>query len=202
MSGETFAGAASSIHVQPAELRRQARAITRKTPRWQPRGDDTQSFRPLVQEERGVLRVRLLAPSTRVNTVQLCSACRSRNAADSILTERKLTRMKFNSILRSVALAAALASTVPLLAKPFAKTINIAQSAKIGKADLQAGEYRLMIDGNKATVQKGRQTIVESEGRWEDRSTKAANDSVLIGGDGQVKEVRFSGQTRVFVFSE
>jgi hypothetical protein len=54
--------------------------------------------------------------------------------------------MKFNSILRSVALVAALASTVPLLAKPISKTINIAQSAKIGKADLQAGEYRLLID--------------------------------------------------------
>ena len=72
MNGETFAGAGSSIQVQPAELRRPARGITRKTPRWQPRGDDTQSFRPLVQEERGVLRVRLLALSTRVNTVQLC----------------------------------------------------------------------------------------------------------------------------------
>ena len=110
--------------------------------------------------------------------------------------------MKFNTILRSLALAAALASTVPLLAKPFSKTINIAQSAKIGKADLRAGEYRLSIDGNKATVQKGRQTIAESEGRWEDRSTKSAMDSVLIGENGQVKEVRFSGQTRVFVFSE
>jgi hypothetical protein len=110
--------------------------------------------------------------------------------------------MKFNSILRSVALAAALASTVPLLAKPFSKTINIAQSAKIGKADLQAGEYRLMIDGNKATVQKGNRVLAETEGRWEDRSTKATNDSVLIGENGQLKEVRFSGQTRVFVFSE
>gem|GEM_PF-6730211 len=69
MGGETFAGAASSIQVQPAELRRQARGNSRKTPRWQPRGDDTQSFRPLVQEERGVLRVRLLALSTRVNTL-------------------------------------------------------------------------------------------------------------------------------------
>jgi hypothetical protein len=110
--------------------------------------------------------------------------------------------MKFNSILRSVALAAALASTVPMLAKPLSKTINITQSAKIGKADLQAGEYRLQIDGNKVTVQKGKQTIAESEGRWEDRSTKAANDSVLIGENGQLKEVRFSGQARVFVFSE
>jgi hypothetical protein len=69
MGDETLAGAASSIQVQPVELRRQARGIRRKTPRWQPRGDDTQSFRPLVQEERGVLRVRLLAPSTRVNTL-------------------------------------------------------------------------------------------------------------------------------------
>lgn len=110
--------------------------------------------------------------------------------------------MKFNSILRSVALAAALASTVPLLAKPFSKTINIAQSAKIGKADLRAGEYRLMIDGNKAIVQKGKQTIAESEGRWEDRASKSSNDSVLISQDGQVKEVRFAGQTRVFVFNE
>ena len=69
MTDETFRGAGSSIQMQPTKLRRQAREITRKTPRWQPRGDDTQSFRPLVQEERGVLRVRLLALSTRVNTL-------------------------------------------------------------------------------------------------------------------------------------
>ena len=110
--------------------------------------------------------------------------------------------MKFNSILRSLALAAALASTVPLLAKPLSKTINITQSAKIGKADLRAGEYRLQIDGNRATVQKGNRVLAESEGRWEDRSTKATNDSVLIGENGQLKEIRSSGQTRVFVFSE
>jgi hypothetical protein len=110
--------------------------------------------------------------------------------------------MKLNSILRSLALGAALACTVPLLAKPVSKTINITQTAKIGKADLKAGEYRLRIDGNKATVEKGRQVLAESEGRWEDRSTKSANDSVLIGENGQLKEVRFAGQTRVFVFNE
>jgi hypothetical protein len=110
--------------------------------------------------------------------------------------------MKVNSILRSLALAAALVSTVPLLAKPFSKTINIAQSAKIGRVDLRAGEYRLQIDGNKASVEKGRQVVAESEGRWEDRATKSPSDSVLIGENGQVKEVRFSGQTRVFVFNE
>ena len=110
--------------------------------------------------------------------------------------------MKFNSILRSAALVAVLVCTVPLLAKPVSKTINITQSAKIGKADLQAGEYHLLIDGNKATVQKGNQVLAETEGRWEDRATKSANDSVLIGENGQVKEVRFSGKARVFVFNE
>ena len=110
--------------------------------------------------------------------------------------------MKTNSFIRSLALLAAVALAVPAFAKPVSKTINVAHAAKLGKAELQAGEYRLLIDGNKATVQKGRQVVAESEGRWEDRSAKSSYDSLLIGEDGQVKEVRFAGQTRVFVFSE
>jgi hypothetical protein len=110
--------------------------------------------------------------------------------------------MKLNNVLRSLALMAAVALAVPAFAKPLTKTINITQSAKVGKADLQAGEYRLLIDGNKATVQKGKRVVAESDGRWEDRDTKSEYDAVLLGENGQVKEVRFSGQKRVFVFSE
>ena len=110
--------------------------------------------------------------------------------------------MKAKLFLRSIALLAAIALTVPAFAKPFAKTINVAQNAKLGKSELKAGEYRLEIEGNKATVQKGKQVVAESEGRWEDRSAKSAYDSLLLGENGQVREVRFAGQTRVFVFSE
>jgi hypothetical protein len=110
--------------------------------------------------------------------------------------------MKTNSFVRSLALLAAIALAVPAFAKPFAKTINISQSAKLGKSELRAGEYRLQIDGNKATVQRGKQVVAESEGRWEDRSTKSVYDAVLLSETGQVKEVRFAGQARVFVFSE
>jgi hypothetical protein len=110
--------------------------------------------------------------------------------------------MKTNSFFRSLALLAAIALAVPAFAKPFAKTINIAQNAKLGKSELKAGEYRLEIEGTRATVQKGKQVVAESEGRWEDRSTKASYDSLLISENGQVKEVRFAGQTRVFVFNE
>ena len=144
-------------------------------------------------------RARLLVRLRRVNSLWPITA---RFAADSTLFERKLTRMKTNSFVRSMALLAAIALAVPAFAKPFAKTISIAQAAKFGKSELKAGEYRLEIDGNKATVQKGRQTVAESEGRWEDRSSKSNYDSLLLGENGQVKEVRFAGQTRVFVFSE
>jgi hypothetical protein len=110
--------------------------------------------------------------------------------------------MRTNSFFRSIALLAAIALAIPAFAKPFAKTINITQAAKLGKSELKAGEYRLQIEGTKATVQKGKQVVAESEGRWEDRSTRAIYDSLLLGEDGQVKEVRFAGQTRVVVFSE
>jgi len=110
--------------------------------------------------------------------------------------------MKSNSIYRVAALFAALAIVMPAFAKPFTKTISILQSAKVGKASLQAGEYQLSIDGNKATIQKGKSTLAEGEGRWEDRATKSEYTSILIGENGQLREVRFAGQKRVFVFSE
>lgn len=110
--------------------------------------------------------------------------------------------MKTNSFVRSMALLAAFALAVPAFAKPFAKTISITQTAKLGKSELRAGEYRLAIEGNKATVQKGKEVVAESEGRWEDRNTKSDYDSVVLNGNGQVLEVRFAGKTRVFVFSE
>jgi hypothetical protein len=111
--------------------------------------------------------------------------------------------MNIQSLVRSAALVATLAAaTVPAFSKPVTKTINISQNAKMGKADLQAGEYRLLIDGTKATVARNGSTVAESEGRWEEREAKSNYDAVLLGENGQVKEVRFSGQKRVFVFSE
>ena len=116
--------------------------------------------------------------------------------------ERNLKRMKSNSFVRCLALLAAIALAAPAFAKPFTKTITISQTAKLGKAELTAGEYRLQIEGNKATVQKGKQVVAESDGRWEDRSAKSDYNSVVISEKGQVLEVRFAGQARVFVFSE
>jgi hypothetical protein len=110
--------------------------------------------------------------------------------------------MKSHTFFRSTVLLAAIALAVPVFAKPVSKTINLVKASKIGKADLASGEYRLLIDENKATVMKGNKMIVETQGRWEERSNKSEYDSVLLAEDGQLKEVRFAGQKRVFVLSE
>jgi hypothetical protein len=133
--------------------------------------------------------------------VNLCLAS-SRKSALTRSSMEKVTRMKSNSIFRSFVLLAVVALAVPVFAKPISKTININQSAKVGTAKLDAGEYRLSIDGTKATVQKGKQVVAQSEGRWEDRDTKSNYDAVLLNDSGQVSEVRFAGQKKVFVFSE
>ena len=110
--------------------------------------------------------------------------------------------MKNQTFLRSAALLAAIALAVPVFAKPISKTVQISQNAMVGKSELKAGEYRLLIDGNKVTIQKGKNTMAVTEGRWEERAVKSDYNSVLVGAEGQVKEVRFSGEKRVLVLSE
>jgi hypothetical protein len=199
-SHETFAWGHSSIRVQPERRAALGQSENlQEKPRGGSRGAvDTHSFRPLVQEEKVSFGEGYSPLYPRVN---LCLASSRKSAADSIL-DGKVTRMKSNSILRSVVLLAVVALAVPVFAKPVSKTININQSAKVGTAKLDAGEYRLMIDGTKATVQKGKQVVAQSEGRWEDRDTKSNYDAVLLNDSGQVSEVRFAGQKKVFVFSE
>lgn len=109
--------------------------------------------------------------------------------------------MRSKSWVRFVALLAVLALALPVLAKPVSKTINLAQTAKFGGSQVNAGEYRLLIDGNKVTVQHGSKTVAEVAGRWEQRDAKSHYNSVLLGPNGEVQEVRFAGENRVLVIS-
>ena len=101
--------------------------------------------------------------------------------------------MRKKSLLQIVALLAVVGLAVPVFAKPISRSITILRDAKIGKTNLTAGDYRLLIDGNKVTVKKGSKVVAESEGRWEERQDKADRDSVEYGPDGRIKEMRFAG---------
>jgi hypothetical protein len=110
--------------------------------------------------------------------------------------------MKSNLFVRTLALLAALAITVPVFAKPIAKSLPISRTVKIGKVDVRAGDYRAMIDDNHVTLLDGKKVIAESAGRWETRDQKFPYTEIVSNGEGRVLELRFEGKAEVFVLSE
>lgn len=103
------------------------------------------------------------------------------------------------SLFRIVAVLAIVALALPVLAKPVSKALKISQPAKIGSTQLTAGEYRLLIDGDKATVQRGRHVVATVTCRWEQRPAKSDYNAVVIGPNGDLQEVRFEGDARVLI---
>ncbi len=110
--------------------------------------------------------------------------------------------MSNNSLVRSLILASALAISVPAFAKPIVKELPITHSMHVGKTTIQSGDYRILIDGNHLTIQKGKKIVAESEGRWEDRDVKLPYDEIVSTADGKMLELRFGGKKSVFVLAQ
>jgi hypothetical protein len=110
--------------------------------------------------------------------------------------------MKTNSLVRTLAILAALALTVPAFAKPMAKNLPISHPVKVGQVDVKAGDYRATIDNNHLTLLNGKKVIAESEGRWEDRDAKSPYTEIVSNSDGRVLELRFEGKKSVFVLAQ
>jgi hypothetical protein len=110
--------------------------------------------------------------------------------------------MKKISMIRTLALLGIFALAAPAFAKPVMKTMKIYKTAHLGQRELQAGEYRLKIDGSAVTVEKNGKTAAEAQGRWEERATKSPYSSVLLDANGRIMEVRFEGEKRVLLLSE
>jgi hypothetical protein len=106
------------------------------------------------------------------------------------------------SLVRSLVLASALAISVPAFAKPIVKDLPITHSMHVGKTTIQSGDYRILIDGNHLTIQKGKEIVAESDGRWEQRDTKAPYDGIVSTADGKMLELRFGGKQSVFVLAQ
>lgn len=109
--------------------------------------------------------------------------------------------MRTSSLLRYFALVAVLALAIPVLAKPVTKSMTLNQPAKVGTTQLRSGEYRLLIEDSRVTIQRGKEIVATVEGRWEMRDAKPRHNSVLVGVNGEVKEVRFAGDQRVLVLN-
>ena len=110
-----------------------------------------------------------------------------------------MTHMKKQSLLANLVLAGALAVAVPAFAKPMSTTLPITHNVKVGQTQIKSGDYRFVIDGNHLSILNGKKLVAESDGRWEDRDTKAQYNAVVSNADGKVIELRFEGKKSVFV---
>jgi hypothetical protein len=110
--------------------------------------------------------------------------------------------MRNNSLVGSFVLASAVAISIPAFAKPTVKDLPITHPMHVGMTTIQSGDYRILIDGNHLTIQKGKKVVAESEGRWEDREIKAEEDQTVSDGNGRLLELRLGGKKSVFVLAQ
>jgi photosystem II stability/assembly factor-like uncharacterized protein len=109
--------------------------------------------------------------------------------------------MNRKSLLANLVLGGALAIAIPVFAKPMTTTMPLNHPAKVGSTELQAGEYRFQIDGNHLTIVKGKATVAEADGRWEDRDAKSEY-TAIVSNEGKLVELRFAGKKSVFVLAQ
>jgi hypothetical protein len=83
--------------------------------------------------------------------------------------------------------------------------VNLLQPSIINGQELQPGEYRIELKDNKAIVNKGKKTVVESNVKVETSDTKYGSTTVRYSnGDGKyrVQEIRLGGTNTKLVFNE
>lgn len=103
------------------------------------------------------------------------------------------------SLVRIVAiLAVAVALVLPAAAKSNTKSLNISAPISIAGTQLPAGDYKLNIDGDTITIEKGNKVMATVTGTWDDRKHKPAATGYLTQQD-QIQEIYIQGDTRVFV---
>jgi hypothetical protein len=107
--------------------------------------------------------------------------------------------MRNKSLIRIVALLALAALAVPAFAKPVSRNLSLSHPAKLGQAQLEAGDYRVLIDGTEVTVKRFNKVVAEVDGTWEQRPEKSPYNSFLINRYGQLEEIRFKNDDRVLV---
>jgi hypothetical protein len=101
---------------------------------------------------------------------------------------------------KSVVAVFALAMIVsPAFAKPISRTITMAADQKIAGKKLNHDDYTFVVDDTKLVVELHHKVVAEVTGRWEPRDQKFDGNTVVSGADGQILEVRFSGEKRAFV---
>lgn len=105
-----------------------------------------------------------------------------------------------DSLSRALIVLLVLAVAVPVWAASRTSTnFTLSSPAKLAGQQLDAGEYRLEVDGNKAVVKRNNKVVVETDCELVERDQKASRSAVVVS-SGAIVEVRFGGKKTVAVF--
>ena len=108
--------------------------------------------------------------------------------------------MRFiQSAVRCAVVFAVLALALAVGAEPVSKPLKLITPAKVGRTQLAVGDYKILIDGEKVTVKQGKKIIAETTGEFVQRAVRETNNSVVVGSNGELQEVRFEGEKRVLI---
>jgi hypothetical protein len=107
-----------------------------------------------------------------------------------------------------IALLASTALAVPSFSQPqnaknesFSKTVTFAQQLDVNGTKLDAGDYKVVVNGDNVTIEKGHKTLVQTQGRLEERPEKYETTQILFDTNGNVQEIRFGGRHDALILS-
>jgi hypothetical protein len=110
--------------------------------------------------------------------------------------------MRSNSLKSLAAVVALAVMVMPAFAKPESKIITLAEPEKFAGKQLREGDYTFKIDDNKVTIEMKHQVVAEVTGHWVPTNQKWEYDTFIAGADGQVNEIRLSGEKRTFMVGQ
>jgi hypothetical protein len=105
------------------------------------------------------------------------------------------------SLLSTLALLGVTAMVMPAFGKPFEKTVTFGQTVKVGTTQLDAGNYKVMVDGSNVKIEKGHTVVAQTEGQLEQRNQKFDETAVIFTSNGEIQEIDFGGQNQALVIN-
>jgi hypothetical protein len=101
----------------------------------------------------------------------------------------------------AVALLLITSLVVPTFAKPYSRVVILSLPASIGATQLVAGDYQVTVTGKKIALVRDHKLVTEANARWENRGEVFGATAIIADPTGQLREIRFQGDTRALVIS-
>jgi hypothetical protein len=104
------------------------------------------------------------------------------------------------SLISTLALLAITALAIPAISATISKKVTFEQKVSVNGTQVNAGDYRVTVDGNSVKIEKGHDVVVQTQGQLEQRNEKFQETAVIFDSTGTVKEIQFAGSNEAVVF--